>query len=287
MEGDILLATALANILSKETARANATATSGTTTSAPVQQVSGGITQGQIDQLSGAIGNAVQDAVSQIQIPAPQVTIPPIEVPTTQVQFPSTLQLSFSDAELARIAQAMAPTQSATSLKSRIYQRSILIDISPTSIPDSTYVYAEFPAGQKVASFQFAQQAGLIGVTLSASIVNTQTKPCGFFCALADTPVLNFDTTPYTSLPQVGTAKAPDSQILLSVFTHQNSTATTVNPNTRSASLSFGLDDAVQIVSSQATLSLYAFQTANVAGVSGQAGQLMSAVLTAYYIPTE
>jgi len=188
---------------------------------------------------------------------------------------------------MARLAQAITPSQSAKDLKSRIYQRSILIDISPTSIPDSTFIYAEFPAGQKVASFQFTQQAGLIGVTLSASIVNTQTKPCGFFCALADTPVLNFDTTPYTLNTQVGTAKSPDSQILLSVFTHQNSTTTTVNPNTRSASLSFGLDDAVQIVNSQATLSLYAFQTANIAGVSGTAGQLMSAVLTAYYIPTE
>jgi len=281
MEGDLLIASALASVLSRETAK-----TTGTTTNAPAP-VSSGITQDQINQLSGAIGSAVQNAVSQIQIPAPQVNIPDINVPPAQVQFPSNLQLAFSDAELARLAQAIVPNQSATNPKSRIYQRSILIDISPTSIPDSTFVYAEFPAGQKVASFQFDQQAGLIGVTLSASIVNTFTKPCGFFCALADTPVLNFDTTPYISNAQVGTAKSPDSQILLSVFTHQNSTATTINPNTRSASLSFGLDDAVQIVNSQATLSLYAFQTKNPATNLGEAGQLMSAVLTAYYIPTE
>ena len=273
MEGDLLSSLALASILRTQTAK-NET---------PTQQVQGvqvGITSDQINQLSDSIGQAVRGAVQGIQLPD-------INVPPAQVQFPSNLQLSFSDAELARIAQAIAPTQSVTDLKSRIYQRTILIDVSPTTVPDSTYIYAEFPAGQKVASFQFTQQAGLIGVTLSASIVNTQTKPCGFFCALADTPVLNFDTTPYISNAQVGTAKSPDSQILLSVFTHQNSTATTINPNTRSASLSFGLENAVQIVNSQATLSLYAFQTADVVGVSGLAGQLMSAVLTAYYIPTE
>jgi len=276
MEGDLLLASAIAGILRNQTP---ATPTS-TTSTVTQQGVQVGITSDQINQLSDSIGQAVRSAVRGIQLPD-------INVPPAQVQFPSNLQLSFSDAELARLAQAITPSQSAKDLKSRIYQRSILIDISPTSIPDSTFIYAEFPAGQKVASFQFTQQAGLIGVTLSASIVNTQTKPCGFFCALADTPVLNFDTTPYTSNAEVGNAKSPDSQILLSVFTHQNSTATTINPNTRSASLSFGLENAVQIVNSQATLSLYAFQTADVVGVSGLAGQLMSAVLTAYYIPTE
>jgi len=278
MEGDLLASLALASILGKATPK-NET---------PTQQGQGvqvGITSDQINQLSDSIGQAVRGAVQGIQLP--DVNLPPINVPPAQVQFPSNLQLAFSDSELARLAQAMTPAQSAKNLKSRIYQRTILIDVSPTTIPDSTFIFAEFPVGQKVASFQFPLQAGLIGVTLSASIVNTQTKPCGFFCALADTPILNFDTTPYTSNAQVGTAKSPDSQILLSVFTHQNSTATTINPNTRSASLSFGLDNAVQIVNSQSTLSLYAFQTAAVPGVLGVAGQLMSAVLTAYYIPTE
>jgi hypothetical protein len=271
MEGDLLLA-GVASALMKS---ASNKATPGNSVGIPT---SSGLTESQL----GVISNAIQQGVSSIQIPAPQITLPP-----AQVQFPDNLKLSFSDAELARIAQSLAPGQSAGDLKSRIYQRTIIIDIGTSTIPTSTFVYAEFPVGQKVASFNFAQQAGLIGVTLSASIVNTQTKPCGFFVALADTPLLNFDTTPYTSTAEVGNPKTPDSQILLSVFTHQNSTATTVNPNTRAASLSFGLDNAVQIVNSQSTLSLYAFQTADVAGVSGVAGQLMSAVLTAYYIPTE
>jgi hypothetical protein len=267
MQGDLLIA-GVASALMRSAKPATGTVTTPPTESGPVTAQ---FSSEQLDQLAGALVQGVSN----------------IQLPPAQVQFPDNLKLSFSDAELARIAQSLTPSQSASNLKSRIYQRTILIDVSPTTIPDSTFIYAEFPVGQKVASFNFAQQAGLIGVTLSASIVNTQTKPCGFFCALADTPLLNFDTTPYTSTTEVGNPKVPDSQILLSVFTHQNSTATTINPNTRSASLSFGLDNAVQIVNSQSTLSIYAFQTANVPGVSGVAGQLMSAVLTAYYIPTE
>jgi hypothetical protein len=267
MQGDLLLA-GVASALMRNAKPATGTVTTPSTGSGPV---SAQFSSEQIDQLAGALVQGVGN----------------IQLPPAQVQFPENLKLSFSDAELARIAQSFAQTKSPNDIKSQIYQRSIIIDIAPATIPDSTFIYAEFPVGQKVASFNFAQQAGLIGVTLSASIVNTQTKPCGFFCALADTPLLNFDTTPYTATTQVGNPKVPDSQILLSVFTHQNSTSTTVNPNTRSASLSFGLENAVQIVNSQSTLSLYAFQTANVPGVSGVAGQLMSAVLTAYYIPTE
>jgi len=271
MEGDLLLA-GVASALMR-----NAKPATGTVTTPPASgPVTAQFSNEQINQLAGAI----MQGISTMQ--APEINLPP-----AQVQFPDNLKLSFSDAELARIAQAITPGQSTTDIKSRIYQRTILIDISPATVPQSTFIFAEFPVGQKVASFNFSQQAGLIGVTLSASIVNTQTKPCGFFCALADTPLLNFDTTPYTSNAEVGSPKTPDSQILLSVFTHQNSTATTINPNTRSASLSFGLDNAVQIVNSQTTLSLYAFQTANVPGVSGTAGQLMSGVMTAYYIPTE
>jgi len=278
MEGDLLIASALASVLSRETAK-----TTGTTTNAPAP-VSSGITQDQINQLSGAIGNAIGNAVSQIQIPAPQVNIPPIEIPPAQLEIPSNLSVRFTDEELQKIATALK-SSSSSEIKSQIYQRSILIDIGIGTVPDATFVNAEFPAGVKVASFDFTEQAGLIGVTLSASIVNTFTKPCGFFVALASTDRLDFDASPYTTTAEVGKPKNPDSQILLSVFTHQNSTALTINPNTRASAISFGLDNAVTIVNSETTISLYAFQTKNPATGLGQAGQLMSAILTAYYIP--
>lgn len=274
-DGDLLLSALAAGLLRNQTAAQTQTQTGGAPASAQISDT-------QLAALAAAVRAGVADGVAGIEIPAPQVTVTPADV-----SFPENLSVRFTDDELAKIAAALQPSATATDIKSQVYQRSILIDIGTATVPDSTFVNAEFPAGVKVASFNFQQQAGLIGVTLSASLVNTFTKPCGFFAALADSPRLNFDTTPYTTTAQVGSAKTPDSQILLSVFTHQNSTPTTINPNTRAAAISFGLDNAVTIVNSQSTLSLYAFQTINPATGLGQTGQLMSAILTAYYIPIE
>jgi len=274
-DGDLLLSALAAGLLRNQTAAQTQTQTGGSTATAQISDT-------QLAALAAAVRAGVADGVAGIEIPAPQVTVTPADV-----SFPENLSVRFTDDELAKIAAALQPSAATTDIKSQVYQRSILIDIGTATVPDSTFVNAEFPAGVKVASFNFAQQAGLIGVTLSASLVNTFTKPCGFFAALADSSRLNFDTTPYTTTAQVGSAKTPDSQILLSVFTHQNSTPTTINPNTRAAAISFGLDNAVTIVNSQSTLSLYAFQTINPATGLGQTGQLMSAILTAYYIPIE
>lgn len=270
-QGDLLIA-GIASALMKSAKPATGAVTEPTSGSSPTVS----FTAEQLDQLAGAVAEGVRS----IEIPAPVVN-----VPAPDIQFPPNLAVRFSDEELQKIATALSPKTDPNKIKSQIYQRSILIDIGTATTPNSTFVDAEFPAGVKVASFNFPEQAGLIGVTLSASIVNTFTKPCGFFVALADAKRLNFDTTPYTTTAEVGNAKSPDSQILLSVFTHQNSTATTVNPNTRASAISFGLENAVTIVNSQTTLSIYAFQTINPATGLGQAGQLMSAILTAYYIP--
>ena len=267
MQGDLLLA-GVASALMRNAKPATGTVTTPSTESGPVTAQ---FSSEQLDQLAGALVQGVGN----------------IQLPPAQVQFPENLKLSFSDEELQRIGNAVKGGSGEEKIKSQILQRSILIDIGIGTTPDATFVNAEFPAGIKVASFNFAQEAGLIGITLSASIVNTFTKPCGFFVALADASRLNFDTTPYTTTAQVGNPKTPDSQILLSVFTHQNSTALTINPNTRSSAISFGLDSAVTIVNSQSTLSLYAFQTINPANGLGEAGQLMSAIMTAYFIPIQ
>jgi len=267
MQGDLLIA-GVASALMRSAKPTTGTVTTPTTNSGPVTAQ---FSSEQIDQLAGALVQGVGN----------------IQLPPAQVQFPDNLKLSFSDEELQRIGTAVRGGSDGEKIKSQILQRSILIDIGIGTTPDATFVNAEFPAGIKVASFNFAQEAGLIGITLTASIVNTYTKPCGFFVALADVSRLNFDTTPYTSTTEVGNPKTPDSQILLSVFTHQNSTALTINPNTRSSAISFGLDSAVTIVNSQSTLSLYAFQTINPANGLGQTGQLMSAIMTAYFIPIQ
>lgn len=274
MAGEDLVLAGVASALLRNARPATASTATPPTGSSPTVS----LTQSQLEQLAGAVAEGVRS----IDIPAPVVN-----VPAPDIQFPPNLAVRFSDEELQRIATALSPKTDPNKIRSQIFQRSILIDIGTATIPNSTFVNAEFPAGVKVASFNFAEQAGLIGVTLSASIVNTYTKPCGFFVALASANRLNFDTTPYTSTAEVGSAKTPDSQILLSVFTHQNSTATTINPNTRASAISFGLENAVTIVNSQTTLSLYAFQTVDPATGLGQTGQLMSAIVTAYYIPLQ
>lgn len=272
-DGDLLLSALAASLIRNAPTQ---TQTGTPVTGAPA---SAQISDAQLAALANAVRAGVADGVAGIEIPTPQVTVTPPDV-----SFPENLSVRFTDEELAKIAAALQPAAT-TDIKSQVYQRSILIDIGTATVPDSTFVNAEFPAGVKVASFNFSEQAGLIGVTLSASIVNTFTKPCGFFAALASSDRINFDSEPYLTTAQVGRPKTPDSQILLSVFTHQNSTPTTINPNTRAAAISFGLDNAVTIVNSQTTLSLYAFQTINPATGAGQTGQLMSAILTAYYIP--
>jgi hypothetical protein len=280
-DGDLLLSALAAGLLKSQSTQ--------TQTGTPPPS-GGGVSVAQFSpEQIAQLANAIRSEIAQI--PAPQIILPEIPAPTVNfppdlaIQFPPKLSVQFSDEELQRIASALSLKTDPNRIKSQIFQRSILIDIGISTIPNSTFIDAEFPAGVKVASFNFAEQAGLIGVTLSASIVNTFTKPCGFFVALASANRLNFDSTPYTSTAEVGNAKTPDAQILLSVFTHQNSTATTINPNTRASAISFGLENAVSIVNSQTTLSLYAFQTIDPATGQGQGGQLMSGILTAYYIP--
>ena len=230
MEGDILIATALANILSKETAKANATATSGTTTSAPVQQVSGGITQGQIDQLSGAIGNAVQDAVSQIQIPAPQVNIPDINVPPAQVQFPENIQANISDEQIARIASAIAPSSS-----NQVYDilnRSVQVSFNGSQMHSIAPVLsASFPQIVLLNQIQFIQDVRLVGIVLSASLLNTGTEPMGIYACRATSNIINL------APPTDPTIRAND--IYLSIITHNNSTVGTNAPASRTSSIGF------------------------------------------------
>ena len=272
MEGDILIATALANILSKETAKANATATSGTTTSAPVQQVSGGITQGQIDQLSGAIGNAVQDAVSQIQIPAPQINIPPIEVPPAQVMLPDSIQASLSDEQIARIASAITPSSS-----SQVYDilnRSVQVSFTGAQMHalNSGANSASFPQIVLLNQIQFIQDVRLVGIVLSASLLNTGNEPMGIYACRATGNIINL--TP----PSDPTIRAND--IYLSIITHNNSTVGTNAPASRTASIGFSPKVSAVLMKAGSSIGIYG---------CGQnlASALLAGVLSVYYTTEE
>ena len=271
MEGDILLATALANILSKETARANATATSGTTTSAPAQQVSGGITQGQIDQLSGAIGNAVQDAVSQIQIPTPQINIPPIEVPPAQVMLPDSIQASLSDAQIARIASAIS-----TSSSSQVYDilnRSVQVSFNGAQMNSLTPINsASFPQIVLLNQIQFIQDVRLVGIVLSASLLNTGTEPMGIYACRATGQIINLNP------PTDPTIRAND--IYLSIITHNNSTVGTNAPASRTSSIGFSPKVSAVLMKAGSSIGIYGC-------AQNLASALLAGVLSVYYTTEE
>jgi len=271
MEGDILLATALANILSKETARANATATSGTTTSAPVQQVSGGITQGQIDQLSGAIGNAVQDAVSQIQIPTPQINIPPIEVPPAQVMLPDSIQASLSDAQIARLVDAVSSSTS-QGVKMKQVQNRFLQIANTTGTTINTLAggapNGSYPNIVLIDTIQFTENVNLIAIVLSVSMLNTGTEPMGVYAGRVQGNILNLTS----SLDP--TIRATD--IYLSLLTHNNSTGVTNAPASRTSSIGFSPSTAPVQMKSGQSIGIYACSQ-NIATA------LLSADLSVFY----
>jgi len=268
MEGDILLASALASILKNQTAKAGVT----TPTAPPTNTVNAGITQEQINQLSGAIGNAVESAVSQITIPAPQITIPPIDVPPAQVQFPSSIEARLSDAQIAQIANAVAQPKSSEPVYD-ILNRSVQVSytgagmhalVSPSS--------ASFPNIVLLNQIQFIQDVRLVGIVLSASLLNTGTEPMGIYACRATGNIINL--TP----PDDPTIRAND--IYLSIITHNNSTVGTNAPASRTSSIGFSPKVSAVLMKAGSAIGIYG---------CGQnlASALLAGVLSVYYTTEE
>ena len=257
MEGDLLIASALASVLSRETAK-----TTGTTTNAP-SPVSSGITQDQINQLSGVIGDAVQGAVSQIQIPAPQINIPPIEVPPAQVMLPDSIQASLSDAQIARIASAIS---SPTPQLFDILNRSVETDITGAGI--HALGAGSYPSIVKLVEIEFIQDVRVVGLVLSVSLLNTGTEPMGLFACRGQGNTINL--TPSAD----PTIRASD--IYLSIVTHNNSTVGTNAPASRTASIGFSPSTSAVIIKAGASIAIYGC-------AQNTASALLTGVLSVYY----
>jgi hypothetical protein len=187
----------------------------------------------QINQLAGAI----MQGISTLQ--APQITVPP-----AQVQFPSDLQLSFSDAELGRIATAIAGTSQTSRL---IETRVMTLDFDGSAI-----VASQFPTLQRMSAYEFTQDYYLVAATLSCSIVNTSTPVAGFFLARDLGPVINIDQTSESQTA---------SDVYISQLTHQNSTPTTIAPLSRTNTIAFGGDTQFIRVQAGTRIALYACGT--------------------------
>jgi len=226
MEGDLLSSLALASILRTQTAK----------NESPTQQVQGvqvGITSDQINQLSDSIGQAVRGAVQGIQLPD-------INVPPAQVQFPSNLQLAFSDAELEKLATALAKQ---TSGKTKLIETRVLtLDV------DGNTCTADFPTIKRLLSYQFTQSYYLVAVTISCSIVNTDTAVAGLF--------FGRDLGEQVNIAQESDTQTA-SDIYISQLTHQNSTVSTIAPLSRTNTIAFSGDQQFIRVQAGSRLALY------------------------------
>lgn len=251
MEGDILLASALASILKNQTAK-NAGVT--TPTTPPTNTTGAGITQEQINQLSGAIGNAVESAVSQIQIPAPVVNIPPISVPPAQVQIPDTIQANISEAQLARIVDSIQASGVQQGVKMKQVQNRFLqipntagttINTLAGGAPNGSY-----PNIVLIDTIQFTENVNLIAIVLSVSMLNTGTEPMGVYAGRVQGNLLNLTSS---SDP---TIRATD--IYLSLLTHNNSTGVTNAPASRTSSIAFSPTTAPVQMKSGQSIGIYA-----------------------------
>jgi len=234
MEGDLLLA-GVASALMRNAKPATGPVTPPTGSGPVTAQFS----SEQIDQLAGALMQGIRN----IELPTPQVQVPP-----AQVQFPSNLQLSFSDAELARIAEAIKPKP--TEQFSRLIETRVMtLDFNGSAI-----VSAQFPTLQRMSAFQFSQDYYLVASTLSCSIVNTSTPVAGLFLARDLGSIININQ-------QSDTETASD--VFISQLTHQNSTATTIAPLSRTNTIAFGGDTQFIRVQAGTRLALYACGTSD------------------------
>ena len=220
-QGDLILA-GIASAMMKSATPAAATPTPGTpgTGSSPVTAT---FSAEQIDQLAGAL----TDAVGRI------------EVPPAQVSFPSNLQLSFSDAELARIGAAVAGSGTQPKL---IETRVLTLDA------DGTTVNSVFPALRRLVTYQFTQSYQLVALSLSCSIVNTTTNVAGLF--------VGRDLGEFADIGQQSDTDTA-SDIFISQLTHQNSTLTTIAPLSRTNTVGFSGDREFIQIQGGSRLALY------------------------------
>jgi hypothetical protein len=227
MQGDLLIAgvaSALMRNAKPATGSLNPPAT-GNGTPTQFGSVTAQFSSEQIDQLAGALVQGVGN----------------IQLPPAQVQFPSDLQLSFSDAELERIAGSIAGK---TKQKNRLIETRVLT-INTTG---DALTNASFPTIQLLTSYQFSQSYYLIASTLSCSIVNTSVTVAGLFFGRDLGPIVNIQQ-------QSDTQTASD--IYISQLTHQNSTVTTIAPLSRTNTIAFGGDTQFIPVQAGTRLAVY------------------------------
>lgn len=257
-EGDLLLSAIAAGLLK------NASTTQTQTGTPPPS--GGGVSVAQfspeqIAQLAGAIRDEIA------QIPTPQITLP--EIPAPVVNIPP-IQATISDEQIARLATASS-TQ--TSAVFDILNRSVQIDVTGAGIHALVApVSGSYPNLIRLGQIQFVQDVRLVGIVLSASLLNTGTEPMGIFAARDTGSIINFTS------PADPSVRAND--IYLSILTHNNSTIGTNAPASRTSSIGFSPKAAAVLMRAGSSISIYGC-------AQNLASALLTGVLSIYYTTEE
>jgi hypothetical protein len=106
-----------------------------------------------------------------------------------------------------------------------------------------------FPFIKLLASYEFISDTGLVGLTISSSIINTTTGVAGIFIAQKQADTINLTQSSETSIP---------ANVYISQITHQNSPVGTIAPAARTNSLAFGEATSILTLRAGSGISIYA-----------------------------
>lgn len=123
---------------------------------------------------------------------------------------------------------------------------------------DGATINASFPFIRRLATYVLTKDTGLVGLTLSSSIVNITSGVAGAFVAQDQGDLVN--------LTQSGSTQIP-ANVFISQITHQNSTIGTIAPAARTNSLAFGEETSILPLRAGSGISIYACMDANAANL--------------------
>jgi len=125
-----------------------------------------------------------------------------------------------------------------------------------------------FPFIKKLATLNFESDTGLIGLTISSSILNLSSGVAGFFIAQTQGDLINLTQSDSTAVP---------ANIFISQITHQNSSVGSNAPAARTNSLAFGEATSIIPLRAGSGISIYACS-------DNAAANLFAAALSVYTI---
>jgi hypothetical protein len=125
-----------------------------------------------------------------------------------------------------------------------------------------------FPFIKRLATINYESDTGLIGLTISSSILNLSSGVAGIFIGQTQGEIINLTQSSSTSVP---------ANIFISQITHQNSAVGSNAPAARTNSLAFGEATSIIPLRAGSGISIYACSDNNPAN-------LFAAALSIYTI---